>query len=224
MKISSGSRVLDNLLDGGYSAGMLNTIYGPAASGKTTCCLLAAIACYKNNKKTVFVDTENGFSVERLRQLTQDFRNVLDNLILIKVDSFKDQIKKFEFLDKLFPNPKIGLIVVDTIGAQYRAARNKDVKTINQGLLEQIEVLRRIYKENNTIILITDQVYAKLEDKNKDSVNLVGGEIIRNRSKNLIQLQVLDKNRRKAILEKSPDIKQIKEVVFEIREKGFNMV
>ena len=221
MKIPAGSDVLDGLLNGGYSTGMLNTIYGPAASGKTTCCLLATIACYKSGKKTVFIDTENGFSVERLRQLTPDFKDVLDFVILLKANSFSEQKKKFGFLEMLFPNPRIGLICVDTIGAQYRAARKGDVKAINQELAEQIDILREIYKGSDTLVLITDQVYADLEDKNKESFKLVGGELIRNRSRNIIQLQNLHKNKRKAILEKTPESKELREVVFEIREKGF---
>lgn len=221
MKISSGSDVLDDLLAGGYSTGMLNTVYGPAASGKTTCCLLATIACYKQGKKTIFIDTENGFSVERLVQLTPDFKKMLDNVILLKADSFSEQKKKFEFLKKLFPNPKIGLVVVDTIGAQYRAARNKDIKVINQELAEQIDVLREIYKNNNTIILVTNQVYADLESKDNGDVKLVGGEILRNRSRNIVQLQNLHKNKRKAVLEKSSDLEKAKQIVFKIREKGF---
>ena len=50
---------------------------------------------------------------------------------------------------------------------------------------------------------------------------MVGGEIIKNRSRNIIQLQVLHKNKRKAILEKSPELERPKQIGFEIREKGF---
>jgi len=41
-KISSGSEVIDKLLDGGYGK-VVTIIYGPAASGKTTLAMLAAI-------------------------------------------------------------------------------------------------------------------------------------------------------------------------------------
>jgi len=61
-KISSGSEIIDKLLDGGYNK-VVTTIYGPAASGKTTMAMLAAIQQAEQGKKFVFVDTENGFSV-----------------------------------------------------------------------------------------------------------------------------------------------------------------
>lgn len=222
MKIPSGSAVLDSLLEGGYSTGMLNTIYGPAASGKTTCCLLATIASYDKGKKTIFVDTENGFSVERLKQLTLNYEKVLESVILIKADSFVEQKKKFMFLEKMFPNQRIGLIIVDTIGAQYRAARKDDIKAINQELANQINILRQIYKNTDTAVLITNQVYANLKDENQDSVGMVGGEVVKNQSRTIIQLQCGHK--RKAILEKSEDLEVPKEVDFEITQEGFTLL
>lgn len=220
MKISSGSVVFDNLLEGGYSTGLINTIYGPAASGKTTCCLLATIACHNQGKKIVFIDTENGFDVKRLQQLTPDYENVLESVILLKADSFAEQKKRFEFLQRLFPNPRVGLVIVDTIGAQYRVARKDDIKVINQELAEQVDILRDICKASNTIVLVTNQVYANVKDEDPDSVGMVGGEIIKNRSRNIIQLQVINSNKRKALLEKCDDIEP-KEIDFEIKEKGF---
>ena len=219
MKISSGSQVLDSLLEGGYSTGMLNTIYGPAASGKTTCCFLATISCHKQGKKTIFIDTENGFNVERIKQLTPDYKRVLESVILLKVDSFIQQTRKFEFLAKMFPNARIGLVIVDTIGAQYRAARKDDIRSVNQELADQINVLRQIYKKTNTAVLITDQVYANLDKEN--SVGMVGGEVVKNQSRTIIQLQCGHKNKRNAILEKSEDLEVPREVNFKIIQEGF---
>ncbi len=56
-KIGSGSEIIDKLLDGGYNK-IVTTIYGPAASGKTTLAMLAAIQQAKQGKKSVFVDTD----------------------------------------------------------------------------------------------------------------------------------------------------------------------
>ena len=47
----------------------IKLIYGPAAAGKTTYCLLTSISMAKKGKKVMFIDTENGFSIERLKQL-----------------------------------------------------------------------------------------------------------------------------------------------------------
>lgn len=221
MKFSTGSGVLDELLGGGYLSEQITTIYGAAASGKTTCCLLATIAFAKLGKKVIFFDTENGFNVERLKQLTPDYEKVLEQVSFLKADSFPDQKKKFEFLKEFFPNPKIGLIVVDTIGKHYRVDRSKDIKTMNNEFADQIDILRELYKGNELVVLVTNQVYADLDNKDEEKVKIVGGEIVRNRSKTIIQLQKLHENKRKAILEKLSGSDKDKEIIFEIKEKGF---
>ena len=69
MKIPAGSELMDSMLDGGYDSDIITTIYGPAGSGKTNLCLLAAISIARQNKKVIYIDTEGGFSVSRLDQL-----------------------------------------------------------------------------------------------------------------------------------------------------------
>jgi len=197
----------------------MTTLYGPAASGKTTACLLATIACAERGKKIIFVDTENGFSVERLQQLTPNYRKVLDNLILLHVNSFEEQVKLFKQLREMTKNPNIGLVVVDTIGCHYRTARSKDVNNVNNELVFQMDTLRALYKQSDAIILITNQVYADLDSK--EGFKGVGGKITSKRSKCMVQLKLLMKSKKMAILEKFPGLKEEKRVIFEIREKGF---
>ena len=96
-RLSTGSEVLDELLGSGYEDDVVSTIYGPAGSGKSTLCLLAAISAAKD-KKVIFIDTEGGFSVERLRQLTKDHERVLKNIFLLKPTTFQEQKKAFEEL------------------------------------------------------------------------------------------------------------------------------
>ena len=49
-RVSSGVKVLDNLLNGGYELDAITTIYGPAGSGKTNLALLAALEVAKQGK------------------------------------------------------------------------------------------------------------------------------------------------------------------------------
>ena len=86
MKISTGRELLDKLLDNGYETDIINTIYGPAGSGKTLLCLLALL---KVKGKVIFVDTEGGFSVERLKQLTKDYEGVLDRVVFLSPTTFE---------------------------------------------------------------------------------------------------------------------------------------
>ena len=221
MKFSTGTEVLDGLLEGGYSSGGITTIYGPAATGKTTACLLAAIACAKRGKMTVFIDTEGGFSVERLKQLTPDYENVLETIIIFRITSFEEQILKFRLLPELAANPKIGLVVVDTIGCHYRGARREeDYKPTNAELQLQVEALMALTKREELCVLMTNQVYADVEKI--DEVVPVGGEIIRRRSVCLIEFKALHGSLRSATLLAHPELKEKKEQLFEIVGTGFS--
>ena len=72
-KIPSGSKILDKLLNGGYEKDIITTIYGPAGSGKTILCMLSAVNMARAKKKIIYIDTENNFSIERLKQIAKSY-------------------------------------------------------------------------------------------------------------------------------------------------------
>jgi len=213
-KISSGSEVIDNLLDGGYDK-IVTIIYGPAASGKTTLAMLAAIQQAKQGGKSIFVDTENGFSVERLKQLSdENFEKVLHNTIIFSIKSFSEQQEKMEKIKLLVDNGKISLVIVDTIGSKYRVNLNDDAYKANKSMDMQLRTLTDITRQGVPVIL-TEQVYDNLTN---GQINLVGGNMLRNWSKCLIELEKIN-SKRKAIIRKHESLTN-KEVLFEIKEKG----
>ncbi len=219
-KIPSGSDVIDKLLDGGYETDVITSVYGPAGSGKTTLCFLACISVSKA-KKIVFIDTEGGFSVTRLSQLAPNYKSVLEKILVFRPTNFQEQSRVFEKLkDEI--NDKIGLIIVDTISNLYRAEFKKDeVREINRLLGKQLSMLVEISRKNRIPVLLTNQVYSSFEEKNR--VNIVGGDLLNYRSKCLIEMQSAHGNKRNAILRKHRSLPP-REIVFEIREKGFSEV
>lgn len=222
-KIPTGSKILDLMLDGGYEKDIITTIYGPAGSGKTVLCLLCSINIARSGKKVVYVDTEGGFSLERLKQIashiSQDYRKILDNIIFLRPTSFAEQKKSFEKLKDII-NDKIGLIVVDTIAMLYRLelGKSEEVQEVNRELGRQIAYLTEIARKKSVPVLITNQVYADFDDK--DKVNIVGGDILKYGSKCLIELQITPDNNRRLILKKHRSIPPEKELLFKIVEGG----
>ena len=69
VKITTGADFLDRFLDGGYDHDIVTTLYGPSGSGKTNLCIIAAVKVAESGGKVIFVDTEGGFSVERVKQI-----------------------------------------------------------------------------------------------------------------------------------------------------------
>ncbi len=222
-RIPTGSRILDVMLDGGYEKDVITTIYGPAGSGKTVLCLLCSINVARSGKKVIYVDSEGGFSLERLRQIasriSQDYRKILDNMIFLKPTSFAEQKKSFERLKDMV-NDKIGIIVVDTIAMLYRLelGKSEEVQEVNRELGRQISYLTEIARKKGIPVLITNQVYVDFDDKEK--VNIVGGDILKYGSKCLIELQITPNGNRRAIVRKHRSLQSEREILFKIVEGG----
>src|SRR3990170_8202180 len=98
-KISTGCAAMDDFLEGGYDKDTITTIYGPAGSGKTNLVLLCAAQVAGSGKKVIFVDTEGGFSIDRLSQITPESEKVIENTIFLKPTTFNEQMGIFEKLE-----------------------------------------------------------------------------------------------------------------------------
>ncbi len=212
-KIPSGSAELDEWLDGGYDKEIITVFYGPAGSGKTNLCIIAAAEQAAVGKKVIFIDTEGGFSVERLKQLANF--DVMKNIILLKATTFDEQRECFNKLLDL-SNKGIGLIVIDSLVMLYRlelgeASGAKDfekIQAVNRSLVRQLRILSEIARKKNIPILATDQVYSEflsyeeIEAGKKKQMSMVGGDIIKYWSKCIIELENLSHGRKRASIKK----------------------
>jgi len=210
-------------LIGKYYLGHITVIYGNAASGKTTTCLLATIAAAKSGYKIIYIDTENTFSTERIKQLYfGDINQILDNIFLFQPKNFTEQHDAILTVKKLAEKDSIKLVVVDTIGHHYRNVVNENPKEINGLMAQQMPELVRIARDFNKVVLLTNQVHSKVDGK--DEVRMVGGKFIEKMAKVIIELKN-DKSRyAKLVKYKYEDEKTHpnldKVVEFEIKEKG----
>ena len=212
---------MNKFLHGGYERDVVTVLYGGSGTGKTNFCLLAAVSQAKKGNKVVFIDTEGGFSVERVRQLVSEIevKKVLENILLLKPTNFTEQKKAFEELLKYLKN-EVSLIVVDGMTILYRLdfadAREKndeEMHKINSELARQIKTLAEIARKRDIPVLITNQVY-RWEDADK----MVGGDILKYWGKCHIEL-VNDKGRRVVYLRKHRSLPE-KSMTFQIYDEG----
>lgn len=216
-KLPTGTAAFDWLLEGGYEKDCITTIYGPAGSGKTNICMIAAAGTPKG-KKTIYIDTEGSFSVARLKQLSDDWESILRRIVFLKPTDFDEQKSSFEKL-KVLVNDKIAMIILDSVAMLYRLemGRTTDKQKVNKDLGVQLAYLTQIARKQNIPVIVTNQVYADFEEK--DKVKMVGGDLLKYASKCLIELR-RHNGERKAILQKHRSIEEDKEISFKIIDKG----
>jgi len=218
-RISSGSKIIDDLLSGGFEKGIISTLYGPAGSGKSNIAMLASITTAKAGKKAIYVDTEGGFSVERVKQIDED-QKILNNILLISPTTFDEQQKCFRKIRELIKKEDVAAIVVDSIVMLYRLemGSNGEAATINKELARQLSTLSEIARNNNIAVIVTNQVYADFNNKN--NVHMVGGDLLKYWSKAIIRLDLYKDDIRVASIDKHRSISENKKVFFKIEDKG----
>jgi DNA repair protein RadB len=232
-KVSAGNYDLNKWLRGGYEREIITMIAGPPGCGKTNLCILVSCSQAKKGNKVFFIDTEGGFSVERVKQIVgDDYEKVLGNILLLEPTSFEEQKKVFLKLADKIKKEYISLIIIDGMAMFYRlelgdAVKLKDddkIKQVNREVAKQMRILAEIARKQKIPIIVTNQVYSgflskdELERNVPREVNIVGGDLFKYLSKCIIELKQ-EGNKRKAILLKHRNLPQ-KEIHFVIRDKG----
>jgi len=232
-KISTGSYDFNLWLNQGYEKDVITMIAGPPGCGKTNFCILASCSQAKQGNKVIFIDTEGGFSVERVKQIVgEDSEKVLKNIFLLEPTNFNEQKKCFDNLLKKIKKEYVNLIVVDGMAMLYRleskdaikSKKEEKVKEVNNEIAKQMRALAEIARKQKIPVLITNQVYGSFlsEDDWRKGVeremNIVGGDLFKYWSKCIIELKY-NKGKRKAVLLKHRSLPE-KEMSFEIRNKG----
>jgi DNA repair protein RadB len=218
-RVSSGNIDFDELLDGGYEADIVTMLYGGPGTGKTNICLMTAAEVSKT-KKVIFIDTEGSFSVDRFKQLTEDFETCINNIFILCPTHFEEQKGAFAKLKELTSKKDIGMIIVDSIAMLYRLeiGKTKNIQGTNRELGLQISYLSEIARKKKIPVLITNQIYKDFENKTK--INIVGGDILKYWSKCLIEIKKLDNDKRTATLKKHRSKAENKELKFKIINQG----
>ncbi len=233
-RISTGSYDLNKWLYGGYDKDIITMIAGSPGSGKTNFCILVACSQAKHGNKVIFIDSEGGFSSERVKQVVnnENFDKILENILLLDPTNFDEQKKVFQTMLDRLKKEQIGVIIIDSMAMHYRLElgdaiqSNQDdkIQEINREVARQMKILAEIARKKNIPVIITNQVYSEFlsdEDMKKGiqrKTNIVGGDLFKYWSKCIIELKN-DRGKRKAILLKHRSLPE-KDFSFEIRDLG----
>ena len=217
--MATGCEFLDFLI-GNLETDVVTTIYGQGGGGKTCTCILVAAETAKNKGKVLYIDTEGGFSVDRLKQIAgDDFDIIFSRINFIKPTSFSEQKQVLEKLKEKITDD-IKLIIVDTIAMLYRLelGKSEDVFEINRELGRQLSYLTEIARKRKIPVLITNQVYSNFEN----GVRMVGGDLLFYGSKCVIEIVKGHSSMRKAVLKKHRSLEENKNITFKITQSGMS--
>ena len=182
---TSGDPAFDTLLGGGLEARTITQLYGEPASGKSTICLVAAIATLRAGHPVVYIDTE-GFSIERFRQIAgEDTEKLADRLFLFEPLDFEHQAIVIAEAEKVLKTQKPRLLIMDSATALYRTDLEKGRDAL-QSLTKQMIHLLGYAKRYEIPVIITNQVYM---DTTRNTWYGLGGYALEHISKVIVRLE-----------------------------------
>ena len=214
---------LDELLGGGIEKGTITQIFGPPSSGKSNIALTLTVNVAKMGRKVIYIDTEGGISIDRIRQIAQyDFEKVANNIIVFEPTTFSEQNDNLKAIEVWLRqnNDDVDLLVLDSAVALYRVDDMKSSK-LNKELGKQMGVLAKIARTYDVCVLLTNQIYSAFDDEGNNDIRAVGGTILQYWSKVIIQLEKgEDTNQRIATLRRHRSIAEGKKTTFRITSRG----
>ena len=221
-KIPSGS-VLDDLLGGGFEKGTISQIFGPPSSGKSNIALTLAVNVAKTGRKAIYIDTEGGISIDRIKQISGlNFSGVANNIIVFEPTSFLEQNENLRSIDVWLRknHEDVDLLILDSAVALYRVDDMKSSR-LNKELGKQMGILSKIARTYDIAVVLTNQIYNSFDDDGNNDIKAVGGTILQYWSKVIIQLERGEEiNQRIATLVRHRSIPEGKKATFSITSQG----
>nr|4A6P_A Chain A, DNA REPAIR AND RECOMBINATION PROTEIN RADA [Pyrococcus furiosus]4A6X_A Chain A, DNA REPAIR AND RECOMBINATION PROTEIN RADA [Pyrococcus furiosus]4A6X_B Chain B, DNA REPAIR AND RECOMBINATION PROTEIN RADA [Pyrococcus furiosus]4B2P_A Chain A, DNA REPAIR AND RECOMBINATION PROTEIN RADA [Pyrococcus furiosus]4D6P_A Chain A, DNA REPAIR AND RECOMBINATION PROTEIN RADA [Pyrococcus furiosus]4D6P_B Chain B, DNA REPAIR AND RECOMBINATION PROTEIN RADA [Pyrococcus furiosus]4UQO_A Chain A, DNA REPAIR len=223
-RISTGSKSLDKLLGGGIETQAITEVFGEFGSGKTQLAHTLAVMVQLPpeegglNGSVIWIDTENTFRPERIREIAQnrglDPDEVLKHIYVARafnsnhqmllVQQAEDKIKELLNTDR-----PVKLLIVDSLTSHFRSEYigRGALAERQQKLAKHLADLHRLANLYDIAVFVTNQVQAN------------GGHILAHSATLRVYLRKGKGGKRIARLIDAPHLPE-GEAVFSITEKG----
>lgn len=228
-RIPSGSSALNSLIGGGFETGSISEAFGEFGSGKTQIGHLLAVNCQKlaDDAVAVYVDTENTFRPERIKQMALaqglDPTETLKRIKVARAYNSDHQMLLAEKIEDLIKKQKLNvkLVVIDSLTAHFRAEfiGRGTLADRQQKLNRHMHVLQKIADLNNLCVYVTNQVMSRPDVFFGDPTQAIGGHIVAHASQFRLYMRKGKKGSRVAKLIDSPSMPE-GEAVFVICDSG----
>ena len=201
LRLSMGSKQLDELVGGGLESQTITEFYGEFGVGKSILCHQLAVNAQLPleqgglNGGALYVDTENTFRPEWIIRMAGplglDPEMAGKNIIYSEAFNSDHQILILEKADKVIQENNIKLIIVDSLTSHFRSEYlgREMLAERQQKLNSHMHRLVRLARAFNAVAVVTNQVMAKPDAFFASGVEAVGGHIVAHTSHTRIFLR-----------------------------------
>ncbi|MGQ9565573.1 MAG: DNA repair and recombination protein RadA [Candidatus Bathyarchaeales archaeon] len=236
LRLTTGSKAIDNLLEGGLETQTIIEFFGEFGSGKSQICHQLCVNVQLPPERgglaggALYIDTENTFRTERIVKMAEhlglDSNEVVRNIIFAEAYNSDHQIFLLDNADEIIKENNIRLIIIDSLTAHFRSeyVGRETLAERQQKINKHMHRLIRLAQAFNAVAVVTNQVMAKPDVFFGDAVHPVGGHIIAHTSHTRFYLRKASRGPvRIARLVSSPQLPE-GEVAFKITVNGIEDV
>jgi len=236
LRLTTSSKPLDRILDGGLETQTITEFYGEYGSGKSQLCHQLCVNVQLPpergglNGAALYVDTENTFRTERIVQMSRhlglDPEQIVKNIIYAEAYTSDHQMFLLDNADEIIKANNVKLIIVDSLTAHFRSEYlgREMLASRQQKLNKHMHKLIRLARAFNAVAVVTNQVMAKPDVFFGDAVHPIGGHIVGHTSHTRVYLRRAAHGPvRIARLVSSPYLPEGEEI-FKITENGIEDV
>ncbi|MEM2999665.1 MAG: DNA repair and recombination protein RadA [Candidatus Bathyarchaeia archaeon] len=236
LRLTTGSKALDRILDGGLETQTITEFYGEYGSGKSQICHQLCVNVQLPpergglNGSALYVDTENTFRLERIVQMAKhlglDPEQVVKNIIYAEAYTSDHQMFLLENADEVIKANNIKLIIIDSLTAHFRSEYigREMLASRQQKLNKHMHKLLGLARAFNAVAVVTNQVMAKPDVFFGDAISPIGGHIVGHTSHTRVYLRRASRGPvRIARLVSSPYLPEGEEI-FKVTENGIEDV
>nr|ADP09466.1 RadA [uncultured marine crenarchaeote E48-1C] len=236
LRLTTGSKVLDQLLGGGLETQTISEFYGQYGSGKSQICHQLCVNVQLPTEQggldgaALYVDTENTFRTERIVQMSRHLglepEQTAKNIIYAEAYTSDHQMFLLDNADEVVKENNVKLIVVDSLTSHFRSEYigREMLAPRQQKLNKHMHKLIRLARAFNTVAVVTNQVMSKPDVFFGDGVYPIGGHVVAHTSHTRTYLRRASRGPvRIARLVSSPYLPEGEEI-FKVTENGIEDV
>lgn len=236
MKLTTGCKVLNELLDGGVETQAIVELIGEYGTGKSQICMMLSATCQLPRERggleggVLFIDTEGTFSPNRVYAMAQGLglnpEQVLSRIIYARAYNSDHQIFIVDNCSRVIEESNVKLIIVDSVVSHFRGeyVGRESLAERQQKLNMHLHRLLRLAEVYNLAVVVTNQVLANPQAFFSDPNRPAGGNVLAHASTHRVLLKRKKDNVRQATVIDSPSLPSDRTVDFMITGKGIEDV